>query len=714
MKLTENDPRIAAYVLDELPPGEREAVEAALQSSERAHAEATEVYEAASWLKSALAAAPAVGLDAVRSATVEAALAGDQRAEDPGAPLPNGSRSSRRTPSSAAGLFWRWALGGLAFGCSLVMLTAWWWSRSTPQPLAALDLEAARAAAGTRPPAPGSQDPSVAPAEPVVPVAPPPVVQPPATSSPMMDIRMMMRYGLVPRGMKITLPDDGAGSPPAAVPGPQPGSDPTDAYRYAGRPGAGSAAAGEAYAGFVENAFLDPATTPLSTFGLDVDTASYSNVRRFLNSGQLPPRDAVRLEELVNAFSYGYPAPAGADVFAIHPEVGTCPWNPWHRLVRIGIKARGFAGGQRPAANLTFLVDVSGSMNSPDKLPLLKQGLRMLVERLRPDDTVAIVVYADSSRVVLPPTPGDRRDVILAALEGLEASGSTNGGSGLQTAYDLAAGRFVVAGANRVILCTDGDFNVGLTDPAALVQVIRRRASAGIYLSVLGFGTGNLKDATMERLADEGNGHYAYLDSLNEAHRVLAAGLNSSLTVVARDARVQVEFNPAHVQRYRLLGYENRALAPEDFNNDRRDAGEVGAGQTITVLYEILPVGVTGSDPRIDPLRYQPGARRERPAGRPVELLTVKLRYQEPGGGVSHRLELPVLDAGAALPATSDDFRFAASVAGFGLALRNSPHRGTATVASLMPLAAAALGADPDGERAAYLQLLQRAARLIP
>jgi secreted protein with Ig-like and vWFA domain len=484
----------------------------------------------------------------------------------------------------------------------------------------------------------------------------------------------------------------------------------TGGSRGANRPAPGT----ETYAPLVENPFLDPLTDPLSTFGVDVDRASFALVRRFLNEGRLPPREAVRIEELVNYFTYDYAPPRAGETFAVQLEAAGCPWNPGHRLVRVGLRTRDLAPTGRPPCNLVFLVDASGSMDAANKLPLLKQALRMLVERLRPEDSVAIVTYADHSRVVLPPTRGDRAGEILAVLDGLRAGGSTNGGSGLRSAYALARETFREGGVNRVILCTDGDFNVGITDPAELVRVIRDEARSGVFLSVLGFGVGNLKDATMERLADEGDGNYAYVDTLNEAHRVLVGQMNATLVTVALDVKAQVEFNPAQVQRYRLIGYENRLLAAAAFNDDRQDAGDVGAGHQVTALYELEPVPGGGHRSGVDPLKYQPGVARPRPVDASAETLTLKVRYRESAGTASRLLEVPAVDAGRGWSQASPDLRFAASVAAFGMVLRDSPHRGNATLAGVLELAREGLGADPDGNRAAFLELVRRAREIAP
>jgi len=476
----------------------------------------------------------------------------------------------------------------------------------------------------------------------------------------------------------------------------------------------------EAYDFVGENGFLAAAQHPLSTFAVDVDTASYSNVRRFLTGGQRPPRDAVRIEELVNYFTYDYaaPPPAGPAPFAASLEAAAAPWAPTHRLVRIGLKAKDVPVAARPAANLVFLIDVSGSMAAANKLPLVTEALQLLVDQLKPEDRVAIVTYAGTSGLALPSTPASHRQELTDALDGLRAGGRTNGAMGIQLAYDVAKANFVPGGINRVILATDGDFNVGVTDRGSLVRLIQEKARTGVYLTALGVGMGNYKDATLEQLADQGRGTYAYLDSLREARKVLVEQVNGTLATVAKDVKVQVEFNPAKVQAYRLIGYEDRRLKPEDFNNDRIDAGEVGAGHTVTALYEVIPVGVAWTpDSTVDALKYrQPEAGGQRPAAGKAggELLTVKVRYQAPEGGAGQRLEFPLTDRGGAFADASPDFKFAAAVAGFGMVLRDSPLKGTTTLAEVARWAAEGTGADPGGYRGEFLSLVKRAEEILP
>jgi len=472
----------------------------------------------------------------------------------------------------------------------------------------------------------------------------------------------------------------------------------------------------ERYDHFAENRFLRTADAPLSTFSIDVDTASYANVRRFLAGGRRPPRDAVRIEELVNYFRYASPRPEGDDPFSVTAEAAECPWRPGHRLVRIGLEGRDVARDARPAGNLVFLVDVSGSMGDPDKLPLVKQALLMLVDELTENDRVAIVTYAGDAGLKLPPTSGDQKATIRAAIESLSSGGSTHGSAGIELAYEQAAERFIPGGANRVILATDGDLNVGVTDDAALVDLITRKAKGGTFLTVLGFGQGNLQDEKMEKLADNGNGLYAYIDGVREARKVLVEQLTGSTITIAKDVKIQVEFNPAVVASYRLLGYENRALADEDFRDDTKDAGEIGAGHGVTALYEVQlvddPAPTAGRG--AEPLKYgrnepEPEAATPLDEAASRELLTVKLRFKQPEGDTSRLVEVPLADAGGGFDTASADLRFAAAVAAFGMILRGSEHAGDATLPLVARIAGAALGEDAGGYRAEFLDLVRRA-----
>lgn len=467
----------------------------------------------------------------------------------------------------------------------------------------------------------------------------------------------------------------------------------------------------EAYAHIADNPFIRVADDPRSTFSIDVDTASYSNVRRFLNTNQLPPRDAVRIEELLNYFTYNDPPPRGEHPVAVTAEVAPAPWNPSHQIARVALKAREIDPSRRPASNLVMLIDVSGSMNEQSKLPLLKAATKLLVDHLGENDRVSIVVYAGASGLALPPTRGDRREVIHQAIERLSPGGSTNGAAGIQLAYQLASDNFIRGGTNRVLLMTDGDFNVGVTSQGDLVRLIESKAKTGVFLSVLGFGMGNLKDSTMESLADKGNGNYAYVDTIREARKVLVEQMGSTLQTVAKDVKLQLEFNPAEVQAFRLIGYENRLLRHQDFNDDTRDAGEMGSGHTVTALYELVPTGASSTISSVDPLKYQRGRTQLRNAPR-GELLTVKLRYKLPEGDQSRLLELPVQDRGLSFDRASDDLRFAASVAAFGMILRDSPHKGRSDLGTVLDIASGARGPDRGGYRAEFLELVRRAQRL--
>jgi Ca-activated chloride channel homolog len=470
------------------------------------------------------------------------------------------------------------------------------------------------------------------------------------------------------------------------------------------------------YPQYVENTFLPPLQNPLSTFSIDVDTASYANVRRFLNQGQLPPRDAVRIEELINYFSYRYPEPKPGEPFAADIEVADCPWNPEHRLIRVALKARDITATGRPAANFVFLIDVSGSMQPRERLPLIKQGLRSFVKKLTPRDRVALVVYASQSGLALASTSAEEKETILSAIDRLEAGGSTNGGQGIQQAYAVASEHFIQGGVNRVILCTDGDFNVGITDQGDLIKLIREKAQSGVFLSALGVGTDNYKDALMQNLADKGNGNYHYIDTFEEAQKVLIDEMNATLVTVAKDVKVQIEFNPAAVSMYRLIGYEKRLLRNQDFDNDKKDAGEIGAGQTVTVLYEAVPAGAEAPLRVADNLKYQPALTRERrirvPRSEAPELLTLKLRYKKPESDQSQLLEFVARDVGTAYRQASGDFKFASAVASFGMLLKGSEHKGAATYDSTLELAQDGKGADEQGLRAEFLNLVRRAKEL--
>jgi len=527
-----------------------------------------------------------------------------------------------------------------------------------------------------------------------------------AAASPSLDSQ---QSGLMSRGAKAAerqnpSHDQGANVPRAEGRRPYVDGVPYEPWRVQREPGNT-----EAYALIQENRFLAAAANPLSTFSIDVDAASYSNVRRFLSEGTLPPADAVRLEELVNYFPYTYPDRTGRHPFAVTTEVGPSPWAPEHRLVRIGLQAKRFATRDLPPSNLVFLIDVSGSMKSWDKLPLVKQAFCALVEKLRSQDRVAIVVYAGAAGLVLPSTSGADKATILAAIDRLEAGGSTAGGAGIKLAYDVARENYFPEGNNRLILATDGDFNVGVSSDAEMIRLVETRREEGTFLTVLGFGTGNLKDTKMEQMADKGNGHYAYIDSFREAQKVFVREFGGTLFTVAKDVKIQVEFNPARVQAYRLLGYENRLLAKEDFADDRKDAGEMGAGHAVTALYEVVPVGARPVALGGDSLTYQKVSLRPS-ASRSPELMTVRLRYKDPDGTRSRLLSTPVVDRGGS--AASRDLRFASAVAAFALVLRNSDNKGEASYDMVLALARDARGEDPEGYRGEFISMVERARTL--
>ncbi len=433
-----------------------------------------------------------------------------------------------------------------------------------------------------------------------------------------------------------------------------------------------------------ENAFAKPSEAPLSTFSIDVDTASYSLVRTFLSRGNLPPAGAVRIEEMVNYFGYDYPEPEGGVPFRVQLDRAAAPWAPEHQLVRVGLKGKTVQLSAMDGVNLVFLVDTSGSMSQANKLPLLQQSFRLLVNKLGPNDRVAIVAYAGSAGLVLPSTPIRDKDAVLSAIDRLSSGGSTNGGAGIELAYKVASAHFLRGGVNRVLLATDGDFNVGATSNEALVELIQEKAKTGVFLSVLGFGMGNINDSLLEKIADKGNGQYAYIDNETEAKRALVDGLGGLVTI-AKDVKIQVEFDPKRVQGYRLIGYENRTMAARDFHDDKKDAGELGSGHTVTALYEIVPAAGAGAG----------------------DLLTVKLRYKEPDGTESKLIEQSLKDRAKEPGQLSGDFRFAAAVASFGMLLRKSPHAGKATYQSVLDLAEPAAGADP--KRRELVDLVRKA-----
>ncbi len=507
-----------------------------------------------------------------------------------------------------------------------------------------------------------------------------------------------------------TLRVDGLNSVPPTKRPEQSSTDPIDDPRLNYWPGHNT----EAYDTIVDNAFKDVAENMFSTFSIDVDTASYSNMRRFLTQNSLPPKDSVRIEEMLNYFNYDYEPPKGGKEdapFASHVEIADCPWNPGHRLARIGLKGWDIPDDERPASNLVFLLDVSGSMRPDNKLPLLKKGIKLLVEKLGENDTVSIVVYASASGLVLPPTTGDNKEVIFDALDRLKSGGSTNGGQGIQLAYDTAVGNFIKGGVNRVILATDGDFNVGITNRGDLTRMIEQKAKTGVFLTVLGFGMGNVKDATLEELSGKGNGNYAYIDTLKEARKVMVEEMGGTLITIAKDVKIQIEFNPLEVAAYRLIGYENRILAKEDFNDDKKDAGEIGAGHTVTALYELVPAGTEIDLPDVDESRYQRPTRVTKDA-KSGEMFLLKLRYKQPDGETSRLLQFPIKDKGKSYANASRDFKFASAVASFGMLLRDSEHKGNSTFDSVLELAEEGIGGDEYGYRHEFVELVRKAKSL--
>ena len=463
----------------------------------------------------------------------------------------------------------------------------------------------------------------------------------------------------------------------------------------------------EDYSAIIENRFHEATKVPLSTFSIDVDAASYANMRRFINNGQKPPKDAIRLEEMVNYFDYEYPEPEGEHPFEIITELSNCPWQSKHQLLHIGLQGKTIPTENLPASNLVFLIDVSGSMNSANKLPLLQSSMKLLTDQLRAEDKVTIVVYAGAAGTVLAPTSGANKIKIKDAIDQLRAGGSTAGGAGIKLAYKKAKENFIKGGNNRVILATDGDFNVGASSDAELVRMIEEKRESGVFLTVLGFGMGNYKDNKMQELADKGNGNHAYIDNIQEARKVLVSEFGGTVFTIAKDVKIQIEFNPAHIKGYRLIGYENRVLAAEDFNDDKKDAGELGSGHTVTAMYEIIPTGVESEHiASVDPLKYQQ-TKIDKKASKNNELLTVKFRYKKPDGNTSQLIENVVLAQPKATDATSDNFRWAAAVAEFGLLLRESKYLGDGNFEQALQLAKKAKGKDENGYRAELIRMME-------
>lgn len=457
----------------------------------------------------------------------------------------------------------------------------------------------------------------------------------------------------------------------------------------------------EEYSKIVDNGYLEVSSNPLSTFSIDVDTASYSNIRRFIENGQTPPKDSARIEEMINYFSYDYPQPTGNDPFSINMEMSNAPWNNEHKLVSIGLQGKNIDKENMPSSNIVFLIDTSGSMGDPNKLPLLKESFKLLVNQLRKEDKVSIVAYAGSAGLVLDATSGDNKQKIISALDQLSSGGSTAGGAGINLAYKIAKDNFIKNGNNRVILATDGDFNVGASSDAELVKLIEQKRDEGTFLSVLGFGMGNYKDSKMEQLADKGNGNYAYIDGIKEAKKVFVDQMGGTLLPIAKDVKLQVEFNPVKIKSYRLIGYENRKLNNEDFNDDKKDAGELGAGTSVTALYEVVPVSSN-----VDALKYQQNTTVTNAALQSNELINVKFRYKDPKESESKLISKPLLENNTDFNQTSDNFRFAASVAGFGMLLRDSQYKGDININKIIDMAKNSKSYDLQGYRNDFINML--------
>jgi len=675
--ISKNDPRLTAYALGELAGDERTAFEAELRESPEAEREVSEIRALATMLEGELAGGAPLALTDAERAKVTGAVkvANDDDASserstpeaaspNDAAPLPRVEKLASVTPLRRRGR-WLLAAAPLALAAAVagvIVLRSDDRSRSSfgvrAKGDAAMHEEdmAEKPMATASPLAASSASPNP---------SPPPLAEPESSS---MNQRTGRRFE---SKAKADFDVDGR-----------------DAFRDPSGPDAGPIS--QDSKPFSDNPFIDSARDKQSTFSVDVDTASYSMLRRSLTEGRLPDPSAVRIEEMVNYFSYSY-APPNDEAFGVSVDAAEAPWAKGHRLVRIGLQGKQIEMAKRPASNLVFLLDVSGSMTGPDRLPLLKQSLSLLVDQLDERDRVSIVVYAGASGVVLEPTAGNRREQIRAALDRLQAGGSTNGGQGIELAYAMAQRGFVEGGANRVILATDGDFNVGVTGQDALTRLVQEKAKGGTFLTVLGFGRGNYKDTTMESLADKGNGNYAYIDTLAEANKVLVEQASGTLHTIAKDVKIQITFDPAAVQSFRLIGYENRVMAHQDFANDKKDAGDIGAGHRVTALYEIVPAsGTTGE----------------------AHLGDVALRYKMPDGTTSRLLQTGIVDHGATFADATTDFRFAASVAGFGMLLRGSPYRGTLEYGTVRDIANGAVGDDPDGYRKAFVGLVDRAKQL--
>lgn len=720
MSINYDDPKWTAYVLGELGASERAILESELESSEEAREYVRELRHAASMMKEGLAAHP------------DPALTQEQRASVQQAALP---RPVRRwfVPSLA----WTAGLGtGLAAAVLLIAtftVPTLLRSRQAAQEVRLTPPDGPVINSITAPVPPAIRDiPQSAPSSPAAEhqpvarqkdvaapaarsdeqlqsVAPPVAQMAPVEAKKESTLALNAEAGGTRSGVLAGVYGGVLKASEAAPAPPQPPFPSTPLPVAAALDRVNRAGVGE-------NPFISASQQPLSTFSVDVDTASYANVRRFLNQNQWPPQDSVRIEEMINYFTYEYPQAAAGQAVAGSLEVATAPWNPQHRLVRVGVKAKDVRLGQK-SSNLVFLIDVSGSMGTPERLPLLKSGLHLLVDKLTESDRVSIVTYAGASGIALAPISGDRKDVILRVIDSLHAEGNTNGGAGIQTAYELAVSNFIPASVNRVILATDGDFNVGITDPNQLTQMIEDKARSGVFLTVLGFGN-NFKDSLLARLAEKGHGNYAFIDTVNEARKVLVEQIDATLVAVAKDVKVQVEFNPAKVNAYRLLGYESRIMTAQDFNNDRKDANDMGSGQTVTALFEVVPRGVDveiNGGSGVEPLRYQqPSTLVEQPRAVRTsnELLALKIRYKDPEASESELLEMPLVDRGSAFSNASADFRFVSAVAGFGMVLRDSAYKGSATLDWALTTAQNSRGLDKNGYREEFVRLVQRAMQI--
>jgi len=673
MKFDPNDPQWTAYVLNELNDRERADVEREIARNPEAKKLVDEIRSVTGELSSAFARESEIELEAAQRSKIQ--------------------QSAKRSPAGNVLRFPGWASIAISAAAALVVAVIGFQHKVKEQSVPESTAQGAAAAEEvTVPSLPSDAVDEIAikvDATPAVPASAPALVGEVASPKAVgyaqrSKLLTSARYLDNPLGLMHRSPE--SESPAAII---SPSLDDFDEIR--------------------DNTFQRVVDHPLSTFSIDVDTASYSVMRKFLLEGRLPPKDAVRIEELINYFPYDYAAPHDGKPFASNMEIAPCPWKPEHYLVRVALKGREIEAKDRPACNLVYLLDVSGSMNEAHKLPLVKRAMQTLVKQLDERDHVSIVVYAGAAGLVLPPTRGDNTQAILDAIERLEAGGSTAGGAGIQLAYQTAREHFQSNAANRVILCTDGDFNVGMTQRGDLERMIEQEAKSGIFLTVLGFGMGNYKDSTLEVLSNKGNGNYAYIDDFSEARKVLVDQFMGTLVTIAKDVKIQVEFNPTHVAGYRLIGYENRMLKKEDFNNDKVDAGEIGAGHTVTAFYEIIPAGQPFPDvPAVDDLKYQvnPMEPVDTPTG---EILTLKLRYKEPEGDVSSKLEFPLDASRLATMDPSRDYRFASAVAGFGMLLRETEQRGSITYDQVLSLAESSIGEDKLGYRAEFIKLVRNA-----